>query len=118
MKYEVFNRINVVEALEENGYYIYMNTSQLARDEASRLCDELSDFFNEINESDEKSVEILNEEISPACNLGVIYRGDKISPLINIEGINDKEVLKIELDKLFKSNKLNKIQWFIIILIQ
>lgn len=101
MNYKYFNRDKVLIALEYDGYYIHTNTSQEARKEASRLCNDLSEHFTNLKgffeDDDDNDVNIINIEVPPSCNFGVIRRYDMFS-FIRLKEDLDKEALILEIE--------------------
>ena len=83
-----FDKDEVREALETEGFFIHYCTSDEARKEAANLCKELGE---------ENSEAYINVEAPPACNVGAII-GPRI-PVSDVElyGISESTPLKNEL---------------------
>lgn len=95
MKFEYFNEDDVKRDLETKGYFIHIHTSNKARAEVNKLCDILSDYFNKNNLDEyENKIVILNREIPPSCNFGVISRSDKFSFLVLKQDTYENELIK------------------------
>lgn len=106
MNYTFFNWDEVVEAMEIDGYYIHTYTNPKGREEASLICDNLSEYFNvpeyididnNLDDEDNK-IYFINSEVPPACNYGIIRRSD-IFEYNPIQNIDDIKLIKLELEK-------------------
>lgn len=102
MNFEFFDKSTVIDALEEDGYFIHTETSTGARNEAKRLCELLTEYFNDLydqenDEWNENKIYIFNREIPPSCNYGVITRSDKF-PDLRLTEDSDEDLLKKEIE--------------------
>ena len=103
MNFNIFDKNKVLKDLENKGYYIHIHTSPKGRTEADKLSDYISEYLNEKNglensEWNEDRIIVLNQEVPPSCNYGVIYRNDIFPTLRLIEDIY-KEKLAIEIEE-------------------
>lgn len=105
MNLEFFDKNEVEISLEDDGYFIHTHTSNKARTEASDLAKYISKNLNEANnledsEWNENRIIVLNQEVSPACNYGILYRSDKFEHLYCKEDTNlNKLIIEIENQK-------------------
>lgn len=88
MELEYFNRSEVLESIRENGYFIHNHTFQKAREEVIILCKDLSK---------ELGIEVIETEIEPACDFGVLYRNDKF-PGMKLTEDQNVEALIMEIE--------------------
>ena len=97
--YKIFDRDIVLKSLENNDYFIHTKTSNEAREEVNRLCDDLSDFFNDFyglenDEYNESRIIVSSQELSPSCNYGLIYRSDKFNTFFLKEHLDEQLIIK------------------------
>ena len=94
-----FREEDVLKSLENNDYFIHTKTSNEAREEVNRLCDDLSDFFNDFyglenDEYNESRIIVSSQELSPSCNYGLIYRSDKFNTFFLKEHLDEQLIIK------------------------
>lgn len=96
----IFDIEKIKKELENNGYYIHTNTSNENRKKADSICDELSLYFNEINP--EHNIHILNQEVPPSCNFGIIYKSDITNGFLKLTHDEDEVLLRQEIKNQIK----------------
>ena len=95
----MLNKIEVLQALQNKGYYIHNNTSDVGRRWINDLCSKIQ---VELNLEKEDEICVLNIEVAPTCDIGIIYRSDMFN-LLTIYGDFNNETIVEQIKKFKKS---------------
>lgn len=98
-----FNIDEIKKELEKKGYYIHTNTSNENRLEANKICEKLTLHFNEnLTKNTNEEIIVLNREIPPSCNFGVIYRSNITDDFLILTQDKYKSLLEQEITNQIK----------------